>query len=151
MKILVTTFAILLTSVSFSVPSFADQSEDQGKTMAAQYQAAAEELQNKAGSYPTDPASIEQFYADQKQKLDQAEAQFEIAHQAGHISDADYKSAKKSIAETREFIMTEGKNLGPQMAAANQAAAPIIAAHNACQHLQEDPQGYQACVQSKIQ
>ena len=102
-------------------------------------------------SQAVDQASMDQFYAEQEQKLNLAASQLETAHQAGHISDAEYEEAKKGLDETREFVRTQGKNLGPQMAAVQEAAAPIMAAHNACQDLQEDPQGYQACVQSKLQ
>jgi hypothetical protein len=144
-------FVVILSFVCFSLPSFADNSEEYAQTTAAEYQEAEQNLRDIMSVYPESQAGTEQFYAEQKRKLDEVSQQLEIAHQTGQMSEADYEEAKKGLAETREFILTEGKNLGPQMAALNQAAAPIMAAHSACQNLENDPQGYQACIQSKIE
>ena len=150
MKINALAFALILSFVFFSPPSFSDEG-DYAQTMAESYQAAAENLENQFGDYPTDPASLEPFYAEQKRKLAEVSQQLETARQAGQMSQADYEEAQKGLAETREFIETEGKNLGPEMEKARQMAQPIITAHHACQNLQGNPQAYQACVQSKIE
>jgi len=123
-KINALAFALILSFVFFSPPSFSDE-----------------------GDY----AQTEPFYAEQKRKLAEVSQQLETARQAGQMSQADYEEAQKGLAETREFIETEGKNLGPEMEKARQMAQPIITAHHACQNLQENPQAYQACVQSKIE
>jgi hypothetical protein len=150
-KTSVMVFALALSCVFFLEPSFADEYEDLSQAVTAQYQEAAGNLQNELGDYPADSVSVEEFYAEQERNLAQTASELETAHQAGHISDADYEEAKKSLAETQEFILTRGDSLSPQMAALGQAAAPILAAHDACQDLDEDPQGYQTCVQSKLQ
>ena len=124
MKVETVIFAVILSFVFFSPLSFGDEG-DYGQT--------------------------EQFYVEQKRKLDEAGQQLETARQAGQMSQADYEEAQKGLAETREFIETEGENLGPEMEKARQMAQPIITAHHACQNLQENPQAYQACVQSKIE
>lgn len=150
MKIDALAFALILSFVFFSPSSFGDEG-DYGQAMAENDQAAAENLENQFGNYPTNPASLEQFYAEQKRKLDEVNQELETARQAGQMSQADYEEAQKGLAETREFIETEGKTLGPEMEKARQMAQPIIAAHKACQNLQENPQAYQECVQSKIE
>ena len=150
MKVDTITFAVILSFIFFLPHVFGDEG-DYGQAAAENYQTAAGQLEPQFDEYPTDPVSLGRFYAEQKRKLDEVDEQLETARQAGQMSQADYEEAKKGLAETREFIETEGKNLGPEMEKARQMTEPIIAAHKACQNLQEDTQAYQECVQSKIE
>lgn len=151
MKIRFIAVTLLLGCAMWSGLSFADQTENDVAVMTAKYEEVAENLQNETSeSFSYDSAAAERFYAEQERNLDQVASELDSAYRAGYISEVDYGKAKKSLAETREFIVTEGKNLGSQMADLNQAAAPLMAAHDACQDFGENPQSYQACFQSKL-